>query len=882
MLKKTSSSCSALGGNRPSQTDAVQPESITDAFAGYRLDIPAVDFCQNTPKRANPTPPSRLLRPTSSVSSAHARRKRQNTAATARATAMRMRRAHCHQQTLHAATVARTVRDARLRTSTQRRISTRDQLSKAAQRKSLLLNSMKDAGAAVAATPLGAPPSSELSRANVSNKAPPISPSSVVTAAASHSLDAACDIYDERLAARMIAARFLLSRSRRVLRHVGLLGTAITSASFDSIAARIQTTPALAGARLALRAIDIFLSTGSTTADTSSRKPINFRILLSALLVAAHPSVLTNSPLPALTGVARTTSDDADVIAKARALALAVHTSCVSVLVYAWQSWRPSFMAWKARDRPLLVDSLIASALATAEKKRAASGLMSALTDVADMHERLTGDSHTEGLDAENFGKHDAWLADVRRAVAAVGGPDGVKQLDDALERAERQRGERLLHEVLIDPQELAAALCSTTIVPSDAWERMHQQLSETPSQLSETSTRLAFVRKMLISLGADVAKTQWPSIGQAGRLDAEFVRAVVDTVAAGCLQCQAEVFDAGVHRWADSAKSQIRQAAMGDEPEANSLAQIAVDTLMQATELVSGVYAHIVLWRVQRAASNVATYGIMWERTQFAQHVAKGEVTVKRSKEWLRKSRDEVARNAGKSDAEESCNLIWEGVTQGILNLTSPVTNANLGPVSRLDEDTVPEVLMMDVQRLRRISYDIRRCATVSALYHTVKAYGTRSGVHVEGVEQWAERVAEASEGDDFEKTVDKWMSEFEDTKGARSQLKTNINVLKGIVCRVASGNDETFRLMVRRICRVVFVECVRRRTHWASSSSSSGETEISKEALKQAGLPAVGQSVEAISSQVHRLVRHTVTVHGERLFLLSNGEESEAKRDG
>lgn len=883
MSNKSSSVNSTFDNSSSPQNDVVHSEPANNACTAYRLDIPAVDFCHNTNKRANPSPPSRLLHSTPPSSTPLARRKRQHSAATARSAALHTRRTRCHQQTLHAAAVARSVRDTRLNASTQRRTAIRDQLDRASHKKKSLQNSMRDVCATTVTSALKKPAGPP--------ESPPISPSSVVAAAASQSLDAACDIHDKRLAAKTVSAHFLLSRSRRILRHMGLLGSAIKSASFDSVAARLQTTPALIGARLALRAVDIYLSTELCTTEVSPRRPGDFRILFSALLVASHPDVVINSPLPTITGMARITSNDADVIAKARAVAFALHSPSVRVLALAWKSWRPAFLEWKARDRPLLIDALIASALATAEKMRAASGVFSAVTEVVHMHDRLTGDSDAGGLDSIGVGNHDAWLADVRRAVAAVGGPAGIKRLDDALERAERERGEKLMHEVLLDPQGLAASLCSVTMVPAEAWERMRKQLSETPSQLDETSTRLAFVRKMLVSLGSRAAKTQWPCIEHSGELDTNFVCAIVDTVAAGCMECQAEVFDVSVQRWANDAKMKVRQVGTRNMTETSSLAYAAVDTLVQATDLVSGVYAHVVSWRVQRAASNVATYGVMWERARFSEHVTKGEMNVRRTKDWIRKSHENLTTNNVTDEAKESRNEIWEAVIHGIVNLILPVTYTNLRAGSQLDEETVPEVLVMDVLRLRRIGCDIRRCAIASALYHTMRACGSVD-ISGESVEEWVDRVVEASEGEDLDNVIEEWMDECRDMNELNTQSETNIGVLKGMARRVASGNDETYRLMVRRVCKVVIGECVRRRTLGMLPSSSatppsssatppsasassfphSVENGVTKELLKRAGLPEVVELVDSTCSQVFRLVSHIVTVHGDRLFQLIN----------
>lgn len=855
-----------------SQNSVVQPGAVDNASKTYRLDIPAVEFCHNMRKRVNPSPPSRLTRSTAPVVSPYVRRKRQHSAATARAAVLHMRRVRCHQQTLHAATVARAVRDTRMNVSTQRRLAIREQLDRASHNRKLLSDSMRDACCTSEVN-------SALSSVSTS-KSPPISPSSVVAAAASQSLDAACDIHDKRLAAKMIAAHFLLSRSRRILRHIGLLGSAIKSAPFDSVAARLQTTPALAGARLALRAVDIYMNSEPCTGEMS-RRPLDFRILLSALLVAAHPDIVVNSPLPAITGMTRLTSDDADVIAKARAVAFALHSPSVQTLAHAWKSWRPAFLAWKARDRPLLIDTLIASALATVEKKRAASGMFSALTSVADMHKRLTGESPAEESNFVGLNNHDEWLSDVRRAVEAIGGPEGVKRLDDALELAERRRGERLIHELLLDPRGLAATLCSATMAPTAAWDRMRQQLSQTPSQLDETSTRLAFVRKMLVALGAKAARTQWPSIEQNGKLNVNFINAVIDIVAASCKECQAEVFDAGVQRWADDAKAKVMQAGVGNMAENNFLAHAAVDTLKQATDVVSGVYTHVVSWRVQQAANSVATYGVMWERARFSEHIAKDEINVLRTRDWIRRSCEHVSHSATTDETGGPQYFMWKAVSHGIVSLTLPATNTNLSGGPQLDEDTVPEVLIMDVQRLRRTGYNIRQCAIASALYHTMRAYGSK-GISEESLEQWAERVIEASEGENLGNVLEEWMDEYRDVNESSTQTAMKVNVLKGMMRRIVSGNDETYRLMVRRVCKVVVSECVRRRTLRTSSLSSSvpssssssrlAETWVSRESLRQLGLPAVVELVDSICSQVFRLVGHTVTVHGERLFQLKN----------
>lgn len=840
----------------------------------YRLDIPAVEFLGSVQKRPNPSPPQRILHPSPPTSS-KSRSKRQSTAAALRAASLCKTRARCRQQTLHAASVARTVRENRLNLSAQRRTASNDQLIRAELRRSSLKDAVRSNNGKMSSSS-----SAHIAPSSVhQSKATPISPSSVVAGAASSSLDAACDVHTFQIVAGKIAALYLLSRSRRVLRHAGLLGPAISSASFDSIAARVQTTPALSAARMALRAITIHLNSEHSTEKTPTPRPSDSRILLSALLIATHPAVVASSPLPGLAGVVRATTHDEDVISKARAVAFALHAAPLSLLSRTWRTWRPTFMAWKARDKSHLVDALIASALAAAERDRAAMGQLSALSDVTCMYRCLNGEENTEaGREAGSS----TWLDEIRTAVAAVDGQQGVARLNDALQHAGQRRDERLVHELVIDPERLANSFCAATNVPAVAWERMRAELVQKKPNLLETSTRLAFVRRVLTSLGAKTIETDWPTVESASELNASFVCSLIRVVASGCMECQAEAFDTDVQNWASDATFRVRHAVTCKTSSPNVLANIAVSILQEATDLVTGVHAHVVSWRIQRAANDIAAYGAAWERARFAERVERREVSLQRTKQWLRLGWEQFTRCSRCTDGEGCQPNLWGIISYGVMVLTTPIATSSQNVANSdtpLSKSMVPEVFLMDVQRLQRVKDDIRQCAVISVIRHTVNASRDIEVCEADaGI--WAERIASANNQERLDEIVETWLSECKNVTDINTRSDSNLEVLRGMIRRVAAGNDRTYELMVRRISDLMAKECTNRRS---TGMSSSSPTRVDKEILKQAGLSAMESSVNKICTEVFRIVRHTITVHGDRLFHLLDKVEgvSSAERN-
>lgn len=827
----------------------------------YLIEIPAAEFTHSSP-RIPSRPPPRLLRPRASPSPRATYDARQRTAAAHRQASINSLQTRCNAHVTHVVTVARAVHQTRRDHRAQRRVALRDQLLRADLRRS------------------------SLRTARFASKLPsqdrPFSPASVVvgltaSAAAGNSLEAACrfsaslpcGIVDgmcespdtphlrPRHAAAVLASHYLLAKARRILSYAGLMAPAFRRISFEELSARLQTEYAMSAADLIMRAIRIHPAT-SPSIKAHTTRSVEGRVLLSGLLIALHPQIVVQVASPHCSDQPSSAPRPFDefTILCSRKLVLSLHVASPSALANLWPLWRSSFRAWKTRDCQDLVTTLITDAVELENMRNPIASDLSALQQIASVTSVLQGESRegfsSPDLDSTNHSKQD-WEKAVeqrhsliRETIVALAGSKGNELLDTAIRTSRELRQEQTVHQILVNIDGYVAAQCERTAVPPSAWTTLQTELSKDEPEYTELAVRLAFVARLLNSMRPNVF-----SIPQkVDAVDLSFALQVVDAIFEACRACQASAFDALLSVWAEHSSCRLQGAG-------HDLAAAVTEVLKEGTEIVGNVFNAVLIFRLHDAVPTISEVGATWELTRFSDRVANGQVNARlpRTRRWLRDA-------AAKARSGESGIIPGEGRDVDELDTIMTVGVAALGTRSQKCEDEVlPEFFQMDLVRFVKIQNDVQRCGVVAGLDNVAREFARARGGHINNTSGTEELLELTGREDvrlaDMENCFVRWVG-----REIGSLSKSEEDLLRRMVLRIATAEDRTFELMCERVRHVIINGCLRRY-----NCECDGGSEFDINEMRGLGLVCVRDLAKGIIDNAYVLVSHALNVYGEVL---------------
>lgn len=642
----------------------------------FVIQIPATDF--SPCKQTTITPPRRLQQQQSATSRNII--SRQSAAAANRAATLRSRKLKCHKHATHVQQVVKTLRESRYTNRVERLDRKNKQLARAAasrhafqRRQTAVLNGI------------------------------PMSP--VTPQQRQHQRDLFHgrkldfeDVHDDERgrceAGKKLVNVILIWKARVLLKSIGLSGHSLHKASFEVISDRM----CLPTATLAIQ----YILTACKLNGNKSIKPRDCRIILSSYLIALHPSITASSPT--------STSKSTEVVTHARVLLfmlLHLPLTRISDIGKCIRSWGVSFMNWKKGDVKNVTGPLIKEAIALNERYAKASCVLKASADVANVRRQLASDYMSDGSNEnERREELDNELkkrqADIRDAVYGVGGSNGVKALDRALQRASEDSRSKHLHELLLDPERLADQLSNAAMGDVDVdMQQLREEL-----KMGRTDgilcTKLAWVSRILNTMRNDCF--QLP-VGSGTGLDVSYACGVVESIYDGCIQCQAEIDDAALTQWRDTCMRKIRQAGGGGNND--ELVEEVCDGVLKGIAFVLRAYKDVVKHRVLMDVSLLDRDGgsgrqaaMAMERKGYAQGVRDGRFAAGLPKTvlWMRRSKRDYVQ------------MIGNGV-----NVVNVLVFALIGLIEDdgvdIDTDGVCEILWMDVHTLQWMQQQLRSC---------------------------------------------------------------------------------------------------------------------------------------------------------------------------
>lgn len=798
------------------------------------IHIPAKEFLHSPG-----SPPLRLVQPSSPQTHTRSCILRQQLAAANRAAKIHSTRLRCHRHIAHVAQVANAVRELRTHQVSERRRALRNQLARAESRRSVLRTVRNCAPFCLpessADTPLS--PSSVVCEDHTDSVEPTI-PSPRLSNNTQSIANASKISKSDRLAATKLAAYYLLSRARRILRAIGLLGPALISVPFEQLANRIQANNALYASHLILRAIR-FYPQAESTEQKKTVKETHCRVLLSAILIALHPDVVTStSPKSSLL-------HDRYVVACARRLLTMLHIGNQVQLRVFWPTWANTFQAWKARDVKTLLTPLIEEAVALDAKQTTVGQVLTAASDTeavrvilqGEIYNQVSGDNRTHGNDEMQWEKKvEERQKAIREAAVLVAGADGARQVDAARHSAASLRKEQLLHDILVDAESVAARMCDATAVPAEAWTAVQEELSSSPTRYDALAARLAFVSRLLNELRENsfAIRPPPPNCGLSASYACDVVRALEEA----CRNVQAPAFDAALREWSDNAITRLRSVDQSNLPEA------ITDALRDGTDFIRITHSQVVTLRIRTAANSIAEYGPSLEREWFRLRVQNGEYhnELPRTVSWLRET---VAT------LQAQRYHVHHVLTHGLRMLVTSREPC----YSR----TLPEILVLDAPRILQLQQTVQKCCLVVALDGLGQEFvrGRIGNRVAEGCGREVLNLCSKKrfQNTDLEECVIVWVR-----KQRIILSKNEESLLRVMVKRVITEPDGALRIATARVGEAVARKCMRlldeNRRDQGAATEMDGNFPV---------LPCIRDDVDSVGFVMSKIAACLLSIHGE-----------------
>lgn len=478
----------------------------------------------------------------------------------------------------------------------------------------------------------------------------------------------------EAAAARRIAGYWLLSRARERLRRARLLPGA--PPRFEECAAALQAPAAVGAAADALRALGVRSGGGKLA-----------RVLLAAVLFAAFPEHV-------MEGEGGEGEREREVLWLARWMVACLREGTLGAVAAAFRVWGRGYEAWRSEDRERLRAAIVKDAMAT-----------EGLRDAVRRRYGGGGGGGGEGELAVWERELDGKQAQLRSAMLRLGGEAAAEGLDAELGRARRMPDERIAHEIAVDLEGFLGKLRAVA-VPEVVWGRLEEELQRRP--VMETRELFARFEKLEIELNAMTSGSFEPvdraSVSEAG---CGFAVAFVERAAAALKRSQAQADDAGVDAWLAQATRRIAAADGG------ALAPAVVAVLRELTARVACVHEAVSVARVAAVAPIVQQHGAAWERARHEDRVRAGEIPgdLPRTRAFLAASCGEVSM-AGEARVAYAQAL-----------LRAAVVNVCEGSTA-VSAESVPEVFLLDVNRLVEFQNDMQRAALAALLDNVARQF--------------------------------------------------------------------------------------------------------------------------------------------------------------
>lgn len=464
-------------------------------------------------------------------------------------------------------------------------------------------------------------------------------------------------IQADSLAVKRIQRAWRLFVARKLLREAGL--DEIGRIGFDEACELVKLPNALRAAFLIICAVDVHRA-------RDRRLP---RILLSCLLIARFPEHTIHT----------SDSETIHLLRSSRRMTLAILIARQPAFTRAaWLDWSNRFIRWQQRDAAALEDSIIQDAVASEQLRDSLQRLASSSEEATELNRCI-----------------DERLCQIRQSLSELWGRSSLDRLDSALEQERRSVNDQLAHEITLHPEEVL----DVREEPLEGdWRRFSSQAREPLDLLNRC---LANIPVEISSIHPSIQLKPEDLVGQlpaAAIPSNEALSHAVVAVTHALRALQSSSMDSPLEKWQSSLLQRLER---GNLP--------LVDLLRELYLRVRRVKTEVSVYRIRLLVPTIQGTCKERERARFERLLENDKYSrrLPRTRQWLSQVSRQSLNLSGDPASRSRSVLVL--VCRGLVDLVFLPRP--------LDVDLDPEVLDLDIKRLRELQDDLQRVAVLNAL---------------------------------------------------------------------------------------------------------------------------------------------------------------------